>query len=70
MPHGKRYRRSWYQAVLPVSSSGFVPGNQVTLLQNGAAYFPAIEAAFDRAMHEIYLETYIFENDCTRKADC
>ncbi|MBN2428831.1 MAG: cardiolipin synthase ClsB [Deltaproteobacteria bacterium] len=65
MPHGKRQCRSWYQAVLPTSSSNFVPGNKVTLLQNGAAYFPAIEAAFDRAMHEIYLETYIFENDTT-----
>jgi len=60
---GKRHRRSLYQAVLSESWPGFVQGNQVTLLQNGAAYFPAIEAAFDRAMHEIYLETYIFEND-------
>ncbi len=42
-----------------------VPGNQVTLLQNGEAYFSAIEAAFDRAEKEIYLETYIFENDAT-----
>jgi len=45
--------------------SGFVPGNQVTLLQNGEAYFPALEAAFDRATQEIYLETYIYENDAT-----
>jgi cardiolipin synthase len=45
--------------------SRFIPGNQVTLLQNGEAYFPAIEAAFDRAQHEIYLETYIYENDAT-----
>jgi cardiolipin synthase len=43
--------------------SRFIPGNQVTLLQNGEAYFPAIEAAFERAQHEIYLETYIYEND-------
>ncbi|KAF0190802.1 MAG: phospholipase D/transphosphatidylase [Gammaproteobacteria bacterium] len=65
MPHGKRRHRSFYQAVLSASWSGFVPGNQVTLLQNGAAYFPAIEAAFDRARHEIYLETYIYKNDAT-----
>ena len=45
--------------------SCMIPNNQVTLLQNGEAYFPAIEAALDRAMHEIYLETYIFENDNT-----
>ena len=42
-----------------------IPNNQITLLQNGEAYFPAIEAAFDRAVHEIYLESYIFENDNT-----
>ena len=39
--------------------------NQISLLQNGEAYFPAIEAALDRAVHEIYLESYIFENDNT-----
>jgi cardiolipin synthase len=42
-----------------------IPNNQITLLQNGEAYFPALEAAIDRAMHEIYLEAYIFENDNT-----
>ncbi len=42
-----------------------VPNNQITLLQNGEAYFPALEAAIDRAMHEIYLETYMFEDDNT-----
>ena len=42
-----------------------IPNNQITLLQNGEAYFPAIEAALDRAVHEIYLESYIFENDNT-----
>jgi len=42
-----------------------VPNNQVILLQNGEAYFPALETALDRAMHDIYLETYIFEDDTT-----
>ena len=42
-----------------------VSNNQITLLQNGEAYFPAIETALDRAIHEIYLESYIFENDKT-----
>ena len=42
-----------------------IPNNQITLLQNGEAYFPAIEAALDRAVYEIYLESYIFENDNT-----
>jgi cardiolipin synthase len=65
MSHGKQHRRSWYRAVLSAGWSDFVPGNQVTLLQNGEAYFPAIEKAFDRARHEIYLETYIYKNDAT-----
>ena len=42
-----------------------IPENQITLLQNGEAYFPAIEAALDRAINEIYLEAYIFKNDAT-----
>jgi len=42
-----------------------IPGNQISLLQNGEAYFPAIEAALDRAIDEIYLEAYIFKNDAT-----
>jgi cardiolipin synthase len=65
MPQGKQPRPSWYEAVWSASWSGLVPVNQVTLLQNGAAYFPALEAAFDRASHEIYLETYIYQNDAT-----
>jgi len=40
-------------------------GNRITLLHNGDAYFPALEAALDRAVFDIYLETYIFENDHT-----
>lgn len=43
----------------------FTPGNRLTLLQNGEQYFPALEQACDRARHEIYLETYIFEADAT-----
>ncbi len=44
---------------------GFLPGNKVTTLQSGEAFFPAIEAAFDRAKHEIHLATYIYKNDTT-----
>ncbi|MBM9519534.1 cardiolipin synthase ClsB [Desulforhopalus vacuolatus] len=39
--------------------------NKITLLHNGKEYFPALETAFDRATQEIYLESYIFENDHT-----
>lgn len=42
-----------------------VAGNRITLLKNGAEFFPALEAAIDRAQKDIRLETYIFENDVT-----
>jgi cardiolipin synthase len=45
----------------------FISNNKINLLQNGEAYFPAMEAALDQAMHEIYQESYIFENDNTGK---
>ena len=41
----------------------FVAGNRLTLIEGGRAYFPALEAACDAARHEIYLETYIFDDD-------
>lgn len=41
----------------------FVSGNAVRLLKNGDQYFPALEAAIDRAVREVFLETYIFERD-------
>lgn len=42
-------------------------GNKIVLLENGAQYFPALEAAIDGATREIFLESYIFENDDTGK---
>lgn len=68
MPNAKRFRQTLRQANSPGRLSNevnFLPGNQLTLLRGGEAYFPAIEAAFDRAEYEIFLETYIFENDAT-----
>jgi len=41
----------------------FLPGNRLTLLNSGDAYFPALLAAIDAAEIEIYLESYIFAND-------
>ena len=40
-----------------------VRGNRVTLLKNGAGYFPALEAAIDAATHDVLLETYIYRDD-------
>ena len=56
---------NFYRAGLSTYRSAFIPGNQVTLLHNGDAYFSAIETAFDRARHEIYLATYIYQDDAT-----
>ena len=46
-----------------MNPAGFVGGNCITLLHNGAEYFPALESAIDGAQQEVYLETYIFEHD-------
>jgi len=43
----------------------FLPGNRITLLETGNAYFPALHEAIDAATREIHLETYIFEDDNT-----
>ena len=41
----------------------FTPGNRITLLRNGAEYFPALERAIDRAEREVWLESYLFADD-------
>lgn len=43
----------------------FSADNHITLLKNGAAFFPALVAAIDAARFEVYLETYIFAADET-----
>lgn len=46
-----------------VNDSPLVLGNKVTLLQNGAATYPAMFAAILRARDHINLESYIIEDD-------
>lgn len=41
------------------------PANDIRLLAGGKEYFPALEAAIDAAREEVYLETYIFQDDVT-----
>lgn len=41
----------------------FQEGNRLVLLETGQAYFPALEAAILGATREIFLETYIFQDD-------
>jgi cardiolipin synthase A/B len=47
----------------PCAALIVVPGNRVRLLENGAAYFPALLAAIDAATHEVHLESYLFVAD-------
>ncbi|MDY0292422.1 MAG: cardiolipin synthase ClsB [Desulfuromonadaceae bacterium] len=65
MPQRKQRHRKLQQAFFPAGSSNVVEGNQISLLRNGEEYFPALETAFDRAQHEIYLEIYFYKNDAT-----
>lgn len=48
-----------------MNSTHWVDGNQLTLIQNGAEYFPKLCTDMDAAQHSIYLETYIFAADRT-----
>jgi len=43
----------------------YLAGNQLTLLQNGTEYFPALETAIDSASSHVYLESYIYADDAT-----
>ncbi|HYD58562.1 MAG TPA: cardiolipin synthase ClsB [Burkholderiales bacterium] len=43
----------------------FVGGNRLTLLCNGAAYFPALAEAIDAAAEEVFIESYIYADDET-----
>jgi cardiolipin synthase len=45
-----------------------VDGNRVTLLRNGAEFFPALVAAIDAAAEDVRLETYIFADDAAGRA--
>jgi len=45
----------------------FTEGNRLTLLRNGAEYFPALEAAIRGAQREVFLEAYIFADDDTAR---
>jgi cardiolipin synthase A/B len=43
----------------------YKPGNKLTLLRNGAEYFPALERAIDAAERDVWFETYIFADDAS-----
>lgn len=43
----------------------FIGGNHIKLLRSGVEYFPALEHAIKNAKHEIFLQSYIYEEDAT-----
>jgi cardiolipin synthase len=43
-------------------------GNRITLLRNGAEYFPALLTAIDQAQVEVHLESYIYADDETGRS--
>ncbi len=45
--------------------AGMQSAHQITLLQDGQEYFPALEQAIDSARREVRLETYIFDFDAS-----
>lgn len=47
---------------------GYVSGNRITLLKNGAEFFPALTEAIDRARGQVHLETYIYRDDDTGRS--
>jgi cardiolipin synthase len=49
-------------------SLSFVDNNDITLLESGVAFFPALIAALDAAQYEVLFETYIFADDDTGRA--
>ena len=46
----------------------YLDGNDITLLETGGDFFPALIAAIDGARHSFQLETYIFEDDAVGAA--
>ena len=54
-----RLETSWFSSLVPVYSDW----NEVVLLESGAQFFAELRAQIDLAQSDIYLETYIFNND-------
>lgn len=58
-PRLRRGRYGWYLLQRPVLRGG----HAVTLLRGGAQLFPAMRAAIEAARREVWLATYIFNDD-------
>jgi len=55
--------RAWQGRIAIPERPQWRDGNQITLLHNGAAYFPALLDAIAKAERSVHLETYIFNLD-------
>ena len=47
-----------------------LPGHRLTLLRNGAEFFPALQQSIREASREIHLESYIFADDSIGRMTC
>ena len=56
---GRSHPAAWYALPQPQ----FLGGNDARLLRGGDEYFPALIAAIDASLHEVWLATYIFHSD-------
>ena len=56
--------RAWHESLRPRE----LEGHEVTLLEGGREYFPALIDALGAARTEVFLETYIFEDDESGRA--
>ena len=65
---GGRVRPAGLMRTSSSNADGHRAGHQITLLQGGGEYFPALEQALDAARHEVRLETYIFSFDAAGQA--
>ncbi len=50
---------------MPDPNAPYYPHNTVRLIRGGAEYFDTLEQLLERAMHSVYLQTYIYEADET-----
>ncbi len=54
-------KTSWFSSLEPDYSLG----NDLKLLSGGEEFFPELELQIDQAQREVFVETYIFENDAS-----
>ncbi len=64
MSQRKLDSRPWYESLRPTEAGG----HEVVLLEGGREFFPALVDAIGQARDEVFVETYIFEDDASGRA--